>query len=261
MTRRPSVAGMFYPDNPSRLREMITTFFQRAGVPGSAMGVVSPHAGYVYSGHVAARAINALPKDFAGTIIIIGPSHEGYMTCASAEPWATPLGTVENDTGLVDALDIPVDEFSHRNEHSLEVQVPFIQTHLPEAKIAPVMMGNQTLRAAEHLAERILHAIRSTNHDVRIVASSDFSHYVPESVAQQQDNYAIEALAALDVAEFYRRIRDEGVSACGYGPICTMCLVCRELGAGHADLLQYTTSAEMSGDTSHVVGYAAIAVM
>lgn len=252
---------MFYPDNPTSLRQMIETFFGQAADGGEALGVVSPHAGYIYSGQTAAHAISTLPADFDGTIVLIGPSHQGMITCASDEVWETPLGAVQTDSLFIDAMDITVDEFSHKGEHSLEVQVPFLQIRFPGALIAPVMMGSQSLSSVEHLAEKIIRAIRTTGRNIRIVASSDFSHYIPEDVARRQDLYAIEALKNLDVGEFFRRIHDEGVSACGYGPIATMVTVCRSLGATRGKLIRYTTSAEASGDYSQVVGYAAIAVI
>lgn len=261
MERNPSVAGMFYPGNPARLKEILDTYFGESEGAGNALGIVSPHAGYVYSGRVAAKAFQALPPGFEGTIIVIGPSHSGYSTCVSAVPWRTPLGTVDVDTEFIAYLDVNVDEFSHRDEHSLEVQIPFIQYHCPGAKIVPIMMGAQSLESAVRLAELISSAIESTKNDVRIVASSDFSHYVPMEVAERQDRYAIEALYTLDIDEFYKRIMEEGVSACGYGPIAAMVTICRNLGAHKGSLLEYTTSAETTGDRTQVVGYAAIAVM
>jgi AmmeMemoRadiSam system protein B len=262
MNRRPRVAGMFYPADPVQLRAMVAGFFDRIGESGeNALGVVSPHAGYVYSGHTAAYAYSSFERDFDGTFVIIGPSHSGFSTCASAIPWDTPLGTAHVDEDFIRYLDLTVDEFSHRDEHSVEVQVPFIQYRFPRAKIAPIMMGEQSLASALHLAEKITTATEKSGSAIRIVASSDFSHYIPDEVARRQDLYAIEALESLDVEEFYRRIWEEGVSACGYGPISTMVTACRAAGATKGRLVHYTTSAEASRDYSQVVGYAAIAVI
>ncbi|MDT8357681.1 MAG: MEMO1 family protein [Methanomicrobiaceae archaeon] len=261
MERMPSVAGMFYPGNPEKLRQTLEAFFEGVEVTGNALGIVSPHAGYVYSGKVATDAFAALPRNFSGTIIIIGPSHAGYSTSASSRPWKTPLGTVEVDRELLEFIDIPVDELSHRDEHSIEVQLPFVQYHAPEARIVPIMMGNQRWESADLLAVKIAGAVERLGHDVRIVASSDFSHYVPEEEARERDLYAIDALTTLDTAEFFRRIMERRVSACGYGPITAMVEACKRLGAERGELLRYTTSAEATGDTSQVVGYAAIAVI
>ena len=176
-------------------------------------------------------------------------------------PWETPLGVVDTDDEFVRALDIETDELSHRDEHSLEVQMPFIKYRFPRARIAPVMMGQQDYASAIRLAEKVLHAIRQTGRDVRIVASSDFSHYVPAAKAKSDDLWAIEPLATLDTQEFYRRIAERRVTACGYGPITAMVTACAQLGAKAGKLIRYATSGDVTGDTKEVVGYASIAVI
>ncbi|MDI6718569.1 MAG: AmmeMemoRadiSam system protein B [Methanomicrobiales archaeon] len=260
-TRPSSVAGMFYPGEPRHLEQLLARFFA-GGEPGiDARGIVAPHAGYVYSGEVAGCAFRALRPDFGGTFVVIGPSHRGYLSSASAIPWETPLGIVDIDRELVEAIGIGVDEVSHRQEHSLETQMPFIKYRFPRARIAPIMMGDQDLESALGVAEDILQGIRQTERDVRIVASSDFSHYVPHETAKRNDLYAIDALKTLDIPAFYERISIREVTACGYGPIAAMCTVARELGATRADLLKYATSGDVTGDFASVVGYAAIAVV
>ncbi|MDI9632498.1 MAG: AmmeMemoRadiSam system protein B [Methanolinea sp.] len=261
-TRKCGVAGMFYPRDPSHLEQLLGKFFVNKDLGLDAMGIVSPHAGYPYSGEVSAVAFGAIPSSFTGTFIVVGPSHRGFCTCVSLLPWETPLGIVDNDQKLGAALGIEVDEVSHQyQENSIEVQVPFIKYRFPRARIVPVLMGDQGPEAAADLGERIASAIaRSGRDDIRIVASSDFSHYVPAPVARENDLYAIEPLRRLDVGEFYRRLAERRVSACGYGPIAAMCLACRELGATEGRLLRYATSGDVTGDPE-VVGYAAIAVM
>ncbi|MCX6689522.1 MAG: MEMO1 family protein [Methanoregula sp.] len=259
--RSCAVAGMFYPRDPSHLEQLLEKFFSGTRSVGNALGVVSPHAGYIYSGQVAACAFAAIPPDFSGTFVLIGPSHRGYITCGSMIPWETPLGVVDTDTELVKALDIEIDEFSHRDEHSIEVQVPFVKYRFPHARIAPVMMGIQDFASVPALAEKIVEAARRTQREIRIVASSDFSHYVPETMAKTNDLYAIEALHTMDTKEFYRRIEERSVSACGYGPIAVMVTACGMLGAKAAELIRYATSGDVTGDRREVVGYAAIAVM
>ncbi|MCK9298435.1 AmmeMemoRadiSam system protein B [Methanoculleus sp. YWC-01] len=262
MDMRPcSVAGMFYPAEPRHLEQLLETFFRNKAPGITARGVVSPHAGYVYSGETGACAFSTIPPDFDGTFVVIGPSHRGYMTSASAVPWATPLGIVDVDTGFVDALDIEVDEVSHRSEHSIEVQMPFIKYRFPRARVAPVLMGDQSYEAAVSLAEHLLQAIEHTGRNVRIVASSDFSHYVPDEVARRHDLTVIDALKTLDVPEFYHRLRETGATVCGYGPIAAMCITCQSLGAERGELLRYTTSGDVTEDYNQVVGYAAIAVV
>ena len=261
-TRRCAVAGMFYPRDPHHLEQLLETFFRNKKPGVDALGIVSPHAGYPYSGEVSAWAYSAIPDTFAGTFIVIGPSHRGYRTCVSLLPWETPLGIVDNDSGLGSSLDLDVDEVSHQEqENSLEVQIPFIKYRFPRARIVPVLMGDQSLKEAVALARVLLDGIRKSGRsDIRVVASSDFSHYVPDAVARENDLYAIAGLEHLDAEEFYRRIRSRGISACGYGPIAAMCSTCRELGAGSARLLRYATSGDVTGDPD-VVGYAAIAVI
>ncbi len=259
--RACAVAGMFYPRDPSHLEQVLEKYFHGTGEPTGAIGVVSPHAGYVYSGAVAATAIGCIPADYRGTIVVIGPSHRGFQTCVSMIPWETPLGIVDVDVEYVKALDIVVDEVSHQDEHSLEVQMPFLKFRFQGARIAPVMMGDQSYESAEWLADRIIAAAEDLGRGIRIIASSDFSHYVPESQARKQDLLAIEALERYDVQEFYRRIGELGVSACGYGPIAAMALASRSMGATKVRLVRYATSGDVTGERDQVVGYAAIAVM
>lgn len=259
--RTCAVAGMFYPGEPSHLEQLLGTFFAAAGAETSAGGIVAPHAGYIYSGAVAAQAYAALPSSFDGTFVVIGPSHRGYPTCASAVPWETPLGIVDTDTDLVSALDLPVNEAYHADEHSLEVQMPFIKYRFPRARIAPILMGDQDLASSVRLGRKIAEAARVSRREIRVVASSDFSHYVPDAVARSQDLYAIEALKSLEIELFYSRLRERGSTACGYGTIAAMITACVEAGAEKAELLKYATSGDVTGDRASVVGYAAIAVI
>jgi len=254
---------MFYPRDPNHLEQLLTRFFGNASAAGdlNAPGIVVPHAGYIYSGAVAAQSYAAIPASFSGTFVVIGPSHRGFLTAASAVPWETPLGVVDTDTGLISALGVGVDEPAHAQEHSIEVQMPFIKFRFPRARIAPVMMGEQDEASALNLAQAIVDAAKSERREIRILASSDFSHYIPEEVARDQDLYAIGALKTLDSKEFYRRVVARRVSACGVGPIAAMTEACRMMGAKEGRLLTYGTSGDVTGDRSEVVGYAAIAVI
>jgi len=253
---------MFYPSDPSHLEQLLEKFFSSVKPEEKTpLGIVSPHAGYIYSGQVAAHAFGAIPQDFSGTFVVIGPSPRGYLTSVSSVPWETPLGIMDPDTEFIDALGLEIDEISHRDEHSIEVQVPFIRYRFPRARFVPIMMGQQDLPSAQRLADHLIAAIHRTKREVRIVASSDFSHYVPEKKAKDDDLYAIEPLKTLDVKEFYRRIGERGVTACGYGPIAAMTMTCERLGATTAHLIRYATSGDVTGDTREVVGYAGIAVI
>jgi AmmeMemoRadiSam system protein B len=260
--RTCAVAGMFYPRDPSHLEQLLETLFAGAlPVRKDPFGIVCPHAGYVYSGQVAARAFATIDPSFSGTFVIIGPSHRGYLTSVSQVPWETPLGVVDVDEEVCGALGIEADELSQKDEHSIEVQVPFIKYRFPRARIVPVMMGRQEIAGARVLADAIVSAVRQTGREVRIVASSDFSHYVPAAKAKADDLYAIEPLLSLNIGEFYRRVAERGVSTCGYGPVAAMALACKELGATGAELITYATSGDVTGDNREVVGYAGIAVI
>jgi AmmeMemoRadiSam system protein B len=259
--RTCAVAGMFYPRDPSHLEQLLEKYFSGTRSEGAPLGIVSPHAGYIYSGQVAAHAFGTIASDFSGTFVVIGPSHRGYISCVSAVPWETPLGVIDTDCEFVESLDMEIDELSHKDEHSLEVQMPLIKYRFPRARIAPVMMGPQDYASAIRLAEKIEAAVRLTKRDIRIVASSDFSHYVTDTKAKSDDLYAIEPLTTLDTVEFYRRIEERSVTACGYGPITAMVTACSRLGAKSAKLIRYATSGDVTGDTREVVGYAAITVI
>lgn len=259
-TRPCTLAGMFYPGEPSHLEQFLEKVAPRERAAPDALGIVSPHAGYPYSGEVAARAFSAIRPDFDGTFVVVGPSHRGFRTCTSAIPWETPLGIVDVDTAFVRALGIGVDEASLTDENSLEVQIPFIKHFFPRARIAPIMMGDQSRASAALVAGQIVRAVDETGRDVRIVASSDFSHYIPDAMARRLDGLAIEAIVRLDVDELYRRIEKYHISACGYGPIAAMIDACKAFGATKGRLISYATSGDVTGD-AEVVGYAAIMVV
>ncbi|MBR1368506.1 dioxygenase [Methanocalculus chunghsingensis] len=259
--RRCTVAGMFYPGEPGHLEQVLEMFFKKQGEQLHPLGIIVPHAGYPYSGAVAARGYSTVDPGFSGTFIIIGPSHRGYRTCVSALPWETPLGIITNDEELSLALDLPVDEAAHQDdENSLETQMPLIKYRFPRARITPILMGDQSPEEAERLSAQIIRAVSRTKRDVIIVASSDFSHYIPKNTAEKIDAEAIKPILSLDTSEFYHKIRTLRVSACGVGPIATMLRATADLGAEKGILLTYMTSGDITGDPD-VVGYAAIAVV
>ncbi len=260
--RRCTVAGMFYPADPVQLTRMLDRFFSHTCTARDARGIVSPHAGYVYSGQTAAHAFAAIRDGFDGTFLVIGPSHRGFPTCVSALTWDTPLGPVQNNRDLTSLIGLPIDEraMSFGNENSIEVQIPFIRYRFPEATIVPIMMGHQTIEEIFRVSDLISAALDAYPGDVKIVASSDFSHYVTAEKARKDDLFVIEALKDLNVREFYNRIYQNNITACGYGPIGAMVKALKNQGVTRCDLLSYTNSGEASGDYSQVVGYAALAV-
>lgn len=260
--RRPTFAGMFYPDDPSELITLMDLFLSRAHGVEDCYGVVAPHAGYPYSGQVQAASYSCIPEGYSGTFIVLGPSHAGYPTCTSAIDWGTPVGVVSADGDLCRALGIEIrDEAIIARENSLEVQMPFIRHRFPEARIVPILMGHQDYASAMDVASRIIAALETYAGEIRIVASSDFSHYIPDAVARADDHYVIEALHNLNTEEFYKRLVEKRLTACGYGPIAVLSEVCRHLGATEGRLIEYATSGDVSGDFDQVVGYASIAAV
>lgn len=262
--RQATVAGKFYPANPEALRKELDNCFRGTTIdPRSGIkGVVVPHAGYIYSGRVAARSYAVLPE--ADTYVIFGPNHTGYGSpvALSTETWSTPLGKVETDHELAEKLAgsiICQDEVAHRFEHSIEVQIPFLQYRFKhDFRILPVCIGMQDEEIALEVGMEIARAITAIGRKAVIIASSDFTHYQPAHVAESNDRYLIKAILDMNVDDLYNRLYARDISACGYGPIAATITAARELGASKAELLKYATSGEVTGDDSGVVGYASL---
>lgn len=263
--RTPAVAGMFYPGSGEALRRQISELAPKK-TPSpklNAMGVVVPHAGYVYSGGVAAKVYASI--EGAPTFIIIGPRHswEGSAVAVSTQPWKTPLGVVDVDHELIDMLPpgiIDHDEVAHYREHSIEVQVPFLQYFFKDFKIVPIAIGLQDYETVREVAGELAMAIEKYPGKVVIVASSDFTHYEPAEVAKRKDHLLIEKIEKLDVPGFYDEIASLNATCCGYGPIAAMMLNSKRRGATKAELIAYATSGDVTGDRE-VVGYAGLAVV
>ena len=209
--RSCAVAGMFYPQDPSHLEQLLETFFQDCPVTGNSLGIVSPHAGYVYSGQVAADAFSTISPDFSGTFVVIGPSHRGIYHLRLAGPVGNPARCCRTRYGVC-----PGARYRDRRVlapgRALDRSADAVhQVPVPQARIAPVMMGQQDYAECPMASrKRLLPRSGERNGMSRIVASSDFSHYVPEQKAKDDDHYAIEPLDTLDVKEFYRRIARTG---------------------------------------------------
>ena len=261
--RKPAVAGQFYPSSPERLKLELENCFEGLKIKEdkSVVGAVCPHAGYVYSGRTAAHSYAVIPH--VETYVILCPNHTGYGSAVSlsTDTWLTPLGRLEVDMEFVDALPkhiIDLDEVAHLHEHSLEVQLPFLQYRFGGSfKIVPICLGLQDQETASEVGMEIREAIETTGRRVVVIASSDFTHYMPHEVAKKNDLYVIEAILNLDPDEFYRRLGEIGASVCGYGAIASMIYA---VGDGRAELLDYSTSGEITGDYRSVVGYASIVV-
>ncbi len=280
--RQPAVSGYFYPSDPSELKKLIEWCFTHEVGPGRiprvsearikrSTGFVVPHAGYIYSGPVAAHAFSVLAEEgVPETIIIIGPNHTGYGALVSVYPrgrWATPLGELEVDKELARAIVnnsnyAELDVYAHVEEHSIEVQLPFIQyLYGDRVRIVPIVLGIQTPEVAKDLATSIIDAETSLGRDIVVLASTDFTHYEPHEQAMKKDLEAINTLIeTLDIHKFYDVVRERNVTACGPGGVMSLAeytkLKYKDKAA--AKLLKYATSGDTSGDKSAVVGYAAI---
>ena len=274
MIRQPAVAGQFYQGSPSALRDQVERFVDPKAKKIKALGIVSPHAGLVYSGSVAGAVYSRV--ELPGTFVLIGPNHTGLgapVSLMAKGTWETPLGAVRINEDLASAVlsksrRIHDDTMAHLREHSLEVQLPFIQYLKKEFTIVPIQMLDTRFETCVELGNAIASAIaecglRSAEYKAGgtlIVASSDMSHYVSAVTAKKKDHAAIERILELDAKGLYSTVRDEGISMCGFGPAVAMLTACRILGATKAELVKYANSGEVSGDYDQVVGYAGIVV-
>jgi len=272
--RTPAVAGMFYPKEKDELRTVIRDCFLHSFGPGKVpptandeniLGVICPHAGYMYSGPVATNSFYSISSQKPELVIIVGPNHWGIgcgVAAMKEGQWQTPLGNVEVDTESAIQINkitkiIELDFFSHTRDHSLEVQVPILQeVYSHKFKILPIILINQDYRTAKEVGSAI--AKIANTKKTMIVGSSDFTHYEENSYAHKQDTALIEPILDLDVEGFYRILQENQVSACGYGAIASTMVACKELGAKKGKLLKYATSGDVIGDKSSVVGYASI---
>jgi AmmeMemoRadiSam system protein B len=279
LKRRPAVAGYFYEADPEALKARIERCFlsklgpgrlpsERAEKPRRIKGLVVPHAGYMYSGPVAAHAYLAMAEDgIPETVVIIGPNHTGLGAGVSIMvegSWSTPLGAVPIDSELAKAIQeagslIAVDEEAHLNEHSIEVQLPFL-LHVAKRpfKLVPICMMLQAYEACLDVGEAIASAARGR--DVVVIASSDFTHYESQRSAEVKDGKAIEAIERLDPRGLLEVVEAESISMCGPGPVAAMLVASTSMGATSAKLLKYATSGDVTHDYSAVVGYASIVV-
>lgn len=268
--RPPAVAGTFYEAHPERLRAQVDGCFA-ANPPAPRekqrfIGAVVPHAGLVYSGHVAAAfyAIAELPR----RLIILCPNHTGLGHFAAINregAWRTPFGDVAIDTSLADALIaesklLAEDVRAHAREHSLEVQLPFLQRLQGDFTFVPICLGARRYEAAEEIGRAVANVVRREEEPVAILASSDLNHYEDQQSTLRKDQLAIDEVLRLDPRELWRVVDEYDVSMCGFIPTTAMLIAANELGATRARLVKHATSGDVSRDYSHVVGYASIVI-
>lgn len=263
--RKPAVAGLFYSGQKSTLEKEVAVFLENAQsdmVINRVYGIIVPHAGYMYSGGVAARAYRQLVDRQFDTVVVISPSHRVYfeeISVYEGRAYSTPLGVIEVDRDLAGALvnshpNIIFSELGHdEDEHALEVQLPFLQHVLDDFKLIPIVMGNQDKENIELLAEALSSVLENKN--VLIVASSDLSHYHRHDRASLLDKVVVDAVNNFDEEKIYRDLQDGLCEMCGGGPVVTTMKVCRNLGAKRSKVLLYRNSGDVTGERDQVVGY------
>jgi MEMO1 family protein len=271
--RQPAVAGRFYPANAQHLRAEVETYTTaRADVSAAsetkirALGCVVPHAGYVYSGHVAGAVYRRL--ELPRRLVILCPNHTGMgepLAIMSQGAWHTPLGDALIDATLANALKshmplLTEDQEAHRYEHALEVQLPFLQVLAPGFQFVPIAVGTSNFEVLSALGVVIGSVTAEAGEPALIIASSDMNHYESDDVTRVKDRRAIAQMLTLDPRGLYEIVHQAKISMCGYGPAVVMMTAAKKLGASRAELIRYATSGDVSGDRDMVVGYAGIAV-
>lgn len=261
------MGGYFYPGREDALRKMIETMIDPEIEKKKAVCVVSPHAGFEYSGPVAGTVFSSveLPERF----VILGPSHrpiQSRVAIMREGIWETPLGNVPVDSDLADLIMshsqlLEEDEIAHVHEHSLEVQLPFIQYFREDIAIVPVCLSYHiSYKELEELGKSVARGIQECGQDVLIVSSTDMSHYVDQSVAKKKDFLAIDKILELDARGLYDVVERENISMCGFQPTTSAVVASKELGAEKASLIKYQTSGDRTGNMREVVGYAGIRI-
>jgi AmmeMemoRadiSam system protein B len=275
--RRPCQAGAFYEGTADALNRQIEDCFTSKLGPGTLpqvstagprkiVGLICPHAGYMFSGPVAAHAYNELATDGRPDVIVIfGPNHRGYgsgLALSNEGVWRTPLGDIEIDQATANRIVqsshiIDIDDSAHVYEHSIEVQLPFLQyLYGSQFKMVPICFLMQDLNSAREVGQAVAEAL--TDKNAVVIASSDMTHYEPQESAEKKDKKVLEAVEAMDETRFQSTVDTYDVSACGHGPIAALITAARIMGAREAKLLCYKTSGDVIGDRSSVVGYAAV---
>jgi AmmeMemoRadiSam system protein B len=277
MLRQPAVAGAFYPDNPEILKKTIEDcFLDDFGVGeiptvGKFEGIdypiniMVPHAGYRYSGAVASHGYCRLVQNgFPEVFIILSPNHTGYgreLSVFNEGEWITPLGSVQVDDEFANALishsEIASADFTaHRYEHSIEVQLPFLQYFSNDFKIVPVTMGSQSFTATNDLAKAIFEAGNELNKSYCVIASTDLSHFNNQEKANKVDGFVLEDIEEMNEFKLFEEVIQYNITMCGYGPVMTTIALSKMTDKNNSEILAYKTSGDVTGDFSSVVGYA-----
>ena len=264
---RPPICAdnRWYPASPEALRREVSDYIERAPVlhlAGEVVGLVAPHAGYFFSGHVAGASYRQVQGHTYDTVVLIGPDHRGSapgaLAFADFDAWHTPLGDVAVDRGLVSNLEAHVSmrHVWQDSEHSLEVQLPFLQTALGDFKLLPIMMGDPSPAASRELGLAVADIVR--DRQALLVASTDLSHYHQYDQAKRLDEQTLKYIVDFDPEGLAQAQARDEAHACGGGPVAAVMVASRELGADQAHLVKYANSGDVWQDKDQVVGYAAV---
>jgi MEMO1 family protein len=268
--RQPAVAGRFYPRDPIDLRADVESYLSQVPLsdeaPLPAIGCIAPHAGYMYSGHVAGAVFSRI--EIPVRCIVLCPNHTGIgcaLAIMSQGAWETPLGEIPIDAELAGELKLHFpaleeDSSAHRAEHAVEVELPFLQIRQPHSAFVPIALGTSNFNLLEQLGHVMAEVVKTQKNPVLIVASSDMNHYESDVITRAKDHRAIERMLTLDARGLYDVVREQNITMCGLGPAVTMITAARQLGAKSAELVKYATSGDVSGDRDLVVGYAGLVV-
>jgi AmmeMemoRadiSam system protein B len=266
MLRKPAVAGRFYPADKKALESDLASYLGQVRGDLSARGIVVPHAGYMYSGHVAGAVYSRLKVP--ARIILLGPNHTGLgapLSIMTEGSWEIPAGKVAIDTALAKSLMhhchlLTEDTAAHRFEHSLEVQLPFLFHLRSDFRFVPITVASSGYASLERLGQGVEQAIRESGEDILVIASSDMNHYESDETTRIKDQKAIARILALEPKGLYDTVKAESISMCGYAPTVAMMHGIQPLTSRKADLIKYATSGDVSGNRKEVVGYAGILV-
>jgi MEMO1 family protein len=265
MIRSPAVSGRFYPADPRVLAREIDTYTSAGTEKFTARACLVPHAGYMYSGHVAGAVYGSL--QIPPRCIVIGPRHFPYgasMSILTEGAWLTPFGEAPIDSPLAAQIAracplLREDFMSHETEHSLEVQIPFLQRLAPDFRFVPIVLASDRFGALEELGHGLARVLAEQTEPVLVVISSDINHYESDELTRVKDRKAIDRILAVDPRGLYNTVRNEEISMCGYAAAVTSLVALKDLGVNEAKLIRYATSGDVSGDRDEVVGYAGIA--
>jgi AmmeMemoRadiSam system protein B len=275
--RPPAVAGRFYPKDPTELRAVVATLLadaRRADAPlgpgRRSVGVIVPHAGYIYSGPTAAAVFARVT--IPGLVVVLAPNHTGVCEVESgvslweAGAFSTPLGDVPIDADAAQAMReiskdfVAIDHAAHRSEHAIEVELPFLQMLRSDVRIVPLVLAWDAWRPAQLLGELLARLVRAAGEPVLLLASSDLNHYEPAAVSEKKDALALAAIRTLDGEELLASCKRERISMCGRGPAAVLLCAARDLGAKEGEVVDYRHSGWVSGDNARVVGYAGVVI-